>query len=258
MTRVAAIVLAFLMLAPIPLGAEEPTDQGHVVAYEHGRLTVRVTDMPLDRLLNEIAAATHASIRGGRPTRPGTFDFTDRPLSEALATILSGESFLLKYGANGAIRSIELLGRGEALPTATPGAAATAPPPLAEEEAEAVVLQRKVVAMNALARALETTTPPIGRVLHAVTDQRPAVRNSAREVALTAFASDPEIEAAYLSTLTPVDDAVLARMFRNTAPAGAAEEWLGALVARAPSSALREKAAAMLAALNKLPLGAGN
>jgi len=241
--------------------AEQGAD--HVVGYEQGRLTVRVTDMPLDRLIDEIAAATRATIRGGRPTRTVTFDFTARPVREALATVLSGESFVLKYAADGEIRRIELLGRGEALPTPTPVSTVPTPTPVSavpspraeEEAAGAPALQRKVVALNALARAMGTTTPPIGRVLEVVTDQRPGVRDGAREVALAAFASDPEIEVAYLATLTAVDDAVLARQLRNTAAVGAAEQWLGALASRAPSPALRGKATAMLAALNKLPLG---
>jgi hypothetical protein len=33
-------------------------------------LTVRVTDMPLDRLLAEIAAVTHATVRGTVEPRP--------------------------------------------------------------------------------------------------------------------------------------------------------------------------------------------
>ncbi len=245
-------LLAMLMLTPVSAGAEEAAD--HLIGYEQGRLTVRVTDMPLDRLIDEIASATRATIRGGRPTRTVTFDFTARPVREALATVLSGESFVLKYGADGEIRRIELLGRGEALPTPTP--VSTAPSPAAQGDVGAPpALQRKVEAINPLARAVGTTTPPIGRVLEVVTDQRPGVRNSAREVALAAFASDPEIEEAYLATLIAVDDAVLARKLRNTAAVGAAEAWLGALASRAPSPELRAKATAMLAALNKLPLG---
>ena len=50
-------------------------------------------------------------------------------------------------------------------------------------------------------------------------------------MALEAFGRDPEVEAAYLSTLTPVDDATLAKILRAPDPEGAAEEWMAALAA---------------------------
>jgi len=89
-------------------------------------------------------------------------------------------------------------------------------------------------------------------VLHAaVQEHDPAARAAARDAALGALTVDPEVEAAYLSTLAPVDDAVLAKILRASAAEGAAEEWMAALVARAPSAELRAKAAAVLTALQR-------
>ena len=162
--------------------------------------------------------------------------------------MLRAESFMLTYGGDGAIRTIELLARSEVQPSSRPSS--TARPPLAEEETQAVVLQRTVEVSGPLARALASATPAMGRVLHAVTlEKQASVRAAAREAALTAFAGDPEIEAAYLSTLVAVDDAALARMLRAASIDGSAEEWMKALSTRAPSVALREKAAAVLSVL---------
>ncbi|MEO6028559.1 MAG: hypothetical protein ABIR79_16960 [Candidatus Binatia bacterium] len=251
MTRLAAIVLVLAMLVGRWAVAAEPA--ADVVRYEDGRLTVRATDAPLDRVLGQIAAVTGATMRGAMPSRTASFDFTALTLSDGLTRILGAESFMLTYSGDGTIRTIDLLGRGAA-PPPSPRPSGAARPPLADEEAQAAVLQQPVAVSGPLRRALGSSTPAVGRVLHAVTlEHRTTVRAAAREAALGAFVRDPAIEAAYLSTLVPVDDATLARMLRATAAEGAAEEWMAALAARAPSPALREKATAVLAALKESP-----
>lgn len=242
-------MLVLITLMGRSAGAADPA--ADVVRYEDGRLTVRATDAPIDRLLGQIAAVTGATMRGAMPSRTASFDFTAVPLSDGLTRILGAESFMLTYGADGTIRTIDLLARGTA-PPPSPRPSGAARAPLADEEAQAVLLQQPVAVSGPLRRALGSSTPAVGRVLHAVTlEHRTNVRAAAREVALAAFVRDAAIEAAYLSTLVPVDDATLARMLRATAVEGAAEEWMAMLAARAPSPALRAKATAVLAALKE-------
>ena len=216
---------------------------------------MRVSDAPLDRVLGEIAAVTHATVHGSVGSRPVSLDVKDVPLADALARIFGAESFMLTYASDGTLRAITMIGNGEGAPAAaTPAARPTATPrpPLAEEEDQAKILQRPVTVTGALATAVGREHSPVGRVLHAaLQERRPAVRAAARDAALAAFARDPEVETAYLSTLLPVDDAVLAKIFRSTGPEGAAEEWMAALAQSAPSAALRAKAAAVLAELRK-------
>jgi hypothetical protein len=198
-------------------------------------------------------------MRGIPPTRAGSFDMHEVPLADALKRILGADSFMLTYGTDGQVRSIRFLGRGEAIayasPAPSPGAAGgAAGAPLAAEEQQAGVLQKQVIVTDypPLRRALGTTTPSIGQVLHAVTGEaNPNARSGAREVLLKTVASDPEAEAAYLSTLEPVADATLAEMLTTSAPAGGAEEWMTALSTRAQSQALRDKAKAVLRAMGK-------
>jgi hypothetical protein len=233
-----------------------PTPTPDVVRYEAGRLTVSVVDMPLDRLLAEIAAVTHATVRGSVTARPITIDFTRTALAEGMARIFGAESFMLTYGGDGVLRTITMLGAGPASsPSPVEHAVPPTPrPPLAEEEAQAVVLQRPVTVGGPLAEAVGSKQPPIGRVLHAAVQERsPATRAAAREAALDAMAKDPAVEAAYLSTLVPVEDAVLAQILRGTGPEGAATEWMAVLASRAPSEALRAKAAAVLVILQTEP-----
>ncbi len=247
----ARVVLTFVLLtSAAPAAGPAP----EVVRYENDRLSVTATDVPLDRLLAQIAAVTNATIRGTAPSRPVSADFQAVPLREGLTRLFGEESFMLTYANDGTLRTIDLLGRG--VPGTPSPVISTTPsprPPLADEEAQAQILRRTIPATGPLAGALGTDAPTIGQVLHAVLrEPRAAVRAAAREEALAAFARDPESEAAYLSTLVPVDDAVLADMLRRMAVAdGSAEEWMAALATRAPSAALRGKASAVLDAMRR-------
>jgi hypothetical protein len=140
--------------------------------------------------------------------------------------------------------AITMLASGTEGAGASPAAQATPTPrpPLAEEEDQAVVLQRPVTIFGPLAQTLGAEQAPIGRVLHAAVQERsPGTREAAREAALDAMRGDPAIEAAYLSTLVPVEDggadadsSQLGSRRRRDGMDG------GARVARAVGSATRE------------------
>jgi hypothetical protein len=243
-------MLFALIQLPSPLHGE--TTGTDVVRYDAGHLTVHVDGMPLDRLLGEIVALTHATVRGSVASRPVTMDFKDLPLSDGLTRIFGSESFMLTYAGDGTVRLIEVLGSGPAfVPVPTPRGITTPTPrpALSEEERQAEVLQQLVVVQGPLADALGGAQAPVGRVLYATVQERdPAVRAAARDAALGAILADPAVEAAYLSTLTPVDDAALAKIMSAMSTDGA-QEWMGVVAARAPSAELRAKAAAVLAAM---------
>jgi hypothetical protein len=193
MTRLVALVSLVLVLAAEAALAAEATPP--VVRYEQDRLTVRVTDMPLDRLLAEIAAVTHATIRGDAPSRTGSFDFTAVSLREGLTHVLGAESFMLTYASDGTLRAIELLGKG--VPVAMAPSPRPSGSPRAEEEPPADVLQRRIAIPPALAKKIGSETAPIGRVLRAAVHERDAsLRAAAQETALDALRNDPELEAA--------------------------------------------------------------
>ncbi len=251
------LAAAVIVIVACVCGAEAQTPRPDLVEYSDGRLTVSVTAMPLDRLIAEIAAATSVVVRGSVTTRAVTIDFTRIKLADGLTRIFGAESFMLTY-ADGQPRTMTLLGQGTGgtMPS-SPAVALGAPtpkPPLADEEEKAAILQRPVTLSGPLSNALGTRAP-IGSVLHATVQQGDAdARAGARDAVLGAMVSDPEIATAYLSTLTPVADAVLADMLRTSSGAdGAAEEWMTALVTRAPNEALRQKAAAVLAVLQATP-----
>jgi hypothetical protein len=244
------LALAFALHAAVVVAAE-PTPG--IVHLDRGRVTLHVAAMPLADLLQRLERQSGARIRGTIPERSITADLADVPLQDALDTILGAESFMLTYGGDGSVRAIELLAAGTAAPppspasTPSPAPDLTARAPLAEEQRQAAILQRRVTVSRALARAVDEEQPSVGRLLHAALGERRAgLRAEARAAVLAAFARDPETEAAYLSTLRPVDDAVLADMMRARSVDGSAEEWFAAVAARAGSEELREKAAAVL------------
>ncbi len=230
---------------------------GPLVRYDHGRLTVHAAGVPAGHVLDRIAAETGAAIRGTPRNVDVTVDVDDAALSDALAAVLGGQSFMLTYGSDGVLRAIDLLAAGPAAPlasvSAAPALSSTPSGALAEAERQAAILRRPVHVSGALARALGTDRPATGTLLHAAISERdPAVRAAARDALLATFRADPEVEAAYLSTLTPVADATLATMLQGISADGAAE-LMAALASRARSIELRRKAASVLDALERLP-----
>lgn len=251
LTSAPCVTAAEPTLTPKPAATPRAAER---IQYDGDRLTVRATDVPLDRLLAEIAAVTKATIRGTAPSRPVSVDFQAVPVREGLLRIFGEESFMLTYGSDGTLRTIDLLGRGDAVGSSpTAGISPSPRPPLAKEEEQAAILRRPIKMEGALADSLGTEEPALGQVLHAVLGQTDgALRAEAREQTLAAFARDPEAEAAYLSTLEPVDDETLAAMLRNmAAEPGAAEEWMTMLATRARSAGLRAKAAAVQAIMQR-------
>ncbi len=236
-------------------GIDQPlAGDPEVVRYEEGRLTLHADGASLARVLAAIAAETGAEIRGGLPTREVTVRLERVQLSEALGTLLRDHSFLLRYDRDGKLRAIELLGAGPPVTMLPSPARTSSPIALADEEAQAEILQRPVQVRGALARALGTETPSTGLLLHtAVGEERAAVRTDARAALLETFAANPEIEAAYLSTLQPVADATLAEILRASAGGEGAQELMIALASQARSAELRAKAAAVLEELRKTP-----
>jgi hypothetical protein len=217
------------------------------VRYAAGRLTLQVERMPIAEVMRRIGDATGAVVRGDAPTGEVTIKVDDVPMTVALDNVLGKHSFMLTYGAHGTLRSIELLGAGVPM---SPAPAGTPTRPLAAEEAQATLLQRNVPAWGSLIGAFGAEPLTVGRLLHAVVnDQRADVRAAARESILDAFVAHPEVEAAYLSTLTPVEDATLASIMRASSVDTSAEEWFAVVATRARSPELKQKATAILAAL---------
>jgi len=120
------VLLALMALSADSLAVGE---EACVVAYEADRLTVHVERASLEEVVQEIGRLSGAKIVGDvlRP-RDVTQEFDDVPVVSALTRMLGDQNFTLRYGPDGSLRTIELLGEPGAL-AAVPTAPASAGQP---------------------------------------------------------------------------------------------------------------------------------
>jgi hypothetical protein len=102
-----AFVVAVTLLSAGSLAAREPC----VVAYDDGRLTLHAEKVPLADVVREIGRQSGAEIVGEvRKPREVTRQFDRVPLFDALVRLLGEQNFTLRYGSEGKLRTISLLG----------------------------------------------------------------------------------------------------------------------------------------------------
>src|SRR5213083_2613526 len=102
------LVVAAMLLSAGPVAAREPTC---VVAYDAGRLTVHAERVPLADVVREIGRQSGAEIVGEvRKPRDVSRQFDRVPLVDALVRLLGEQNFTLRYGSEGKLRKISLLG----------------------------------------------------------------------------------------------------------------------------------------------------
>src|SRR5437016_1781116 len=110
------LVVAAMLLSAGPVAAREPTC---VVAYDADRVTVHAERVPLADVVREIGRQSGAEILGHvRKPRDLSLDFERVPLVDALARLLREQNFTVRYGPEGKLRAIDLLGEPLALAAA--------------------------------------------------------------------------------------------------------------------------------------------
>jgi hypothetical protein len=83
---------------------------GALVTYSPEALSISVANAPLTAVLKEIAGQSGAVIRGEPSARAVGASFEDVPLGEALHRVLGEQNFTVRYGPEGELRAIDLLG----------------------------------------------------------------------------------------------------------------------------------------------------
>ena len=110
------LLVAAMALSAGPLAAGEPMC---VVAYDADRVTVHAERVPLANVVREIGRQSGAEILGQvRKPRDLSLDFDRVPLVDALARLLREQNFTVRYGPEGKLRAIDLLGEPLALAAA--------------------------------------------------------------------------------------------------------------------------------------------
>jgi hypothetical protein len=219
-----------VMLAALTPGmvAAEPRPD---VRYQDGRLSVHVNDVPLDNLLDVVREETGLAFRGEvRDWRKVNKQFEGVPLPEALGRILGRQNFILRYGADGQPKVVELQGMPQVPSTASRN----------KQKQRQNVLQLLATAppvplSPVLHQALRTGTARPTQLLMAGAQQNAqGVRMEARR----AFLSAVEANRPLRDALVAADPAAVAPLLRSL-PAERVDESLADLARRGGDPKLR-------------------
>src|SRR5262245_34445678 len=147
--RIAAVLCALALPAGSLRAADEPpagaaeTPPGRVITYRDDALTVRLSNVSVTEVLDEIGRQANAEIRGGVVNeRTVSTEFEAVPLPEALHRLLGDQNFALVYGDGDHLRAIKLLGGPQQVtkPPGMPGAPPTPAAPAKPNNAVATLL----------------------------------------------------------------------------------------------------------------------
>ena len=245
----AAVVLALAGLLGA-LGAKAE----RLIRYEHDALTVRLTNVPVAEVLDELRRQTGAEIRG-QPHTPGavTAEFAAVPLGEALHRLLGEQNFALVFADGGRLKAVRLLGEAEGLAAAPPSGAAppaparTTPPQVAAADLATLLARHAPVPVaGRLAPLLGASSASFAQLVDLTLHQDDAdVRAEALGTAVSTLEMDPTLLAAVVDELDTVDDGALHTLFGNVAGEHA-EEIAMLILTQARANELRVKASSIL------------
>ncbi len=227
---------------------------GRVVAYAHDTLSVRLSNVPVEEVLDDVARQTGAEIRGSvAHPRSVSAEFDALPLPEALHRLLGDENFTLVYGEGDRLRAIKLLG-GPQVQGASTARAPGAPVPAAPAKPAAslpillglVNAHPPVQVSGRLAQVLGSSTATLSQVLQmGIQHEDAVVRGEAVRAGLQVLETDAHLRTSFMSTLNGIDDADLARYVRGMA-GPRAEETILQIMTQSRGSDFRIKASGIL------------
>lgn len=235
------------------------------VEYRADQLAMRAAAVPLQEVLDAVAAATGATVQGTPlENRSVSIEIEALPLDAALHRILGVQNFTLRYRGDGRPSVIVLLGGPEAAsaPSDRPTAAGVAvvpstlpPAPAGFPLALSRALQRArpVPLPESLAEALGTDRATLPQLLDLATDDGDGLRRAeATQAVLSAFERQSRLRRAFLRTLHGLDDASLEAIVA----AEGGPRFVGVLdylAAHSRETALQKKAAVLLERVRPAP-----
>jgi hypothetical protein len=242
-------VAACLALAIVaPAGADAPD-----VRWDGDRVSARFDAVPLGDALEALARATGAELRGAVATPHGvTLTLDAVPIEEALARLLAGQSYTVRYGEGGRVKAILLggtVGVRTAPPPRSPAAGvASAPsgPVFPLVLGKMFDSHRPLDVPDALAARLGEKQLGMPRLLEiAVVDDDGVSRALASNVVLSALEHEARYRRSFLRTLHRLEPAELAAIADG--PSGERfEELLEFLAAHSREPTLQKKAGVVL------------
>jgi hypothetical protein len=229
---VAVAIVAIVALGTCLARADAP-----YVHYADGRLSVRLEGVPLAEVLDRVAAATGAVIRGdAAESRDVTAQFDDVPLERALPQLLGSQNYSLRFDAKGNLSSVTLSGPPEA-------------PSVPEPPARPPTFLRTARVTGALRDALGADDVQLRKLFDVGANHPdPVIRRDATRVVVEVIEGDPAFRALVVS----MDDAGFADVLRKHGGANASR-LAGSIMGAARSYELRAKAARVMEQLRQPP-----
>ena len=245
------------VLAADPVGA--PAAGPVALEVRDDRLTGRLEAVPVETVLEALAGATGAGVRG-RPSAPRevTADFEAMPLALALPRIVGEQSFTLEYGRDGRLTAIVLRGGPEApspaapaRPAADPAASPAGPRPFPLVLGRAFTRHRPVELPAPRAQALGSERTTFVQLLETAASDDDGVRRAqATQVVLSALERESRLRRAFLRSLYALDADDLATLAAGETGARF-QGLLAYLAAHSREPALQKKAAVFLQQLRQ-------
>jgi hypothetical protein len=224
------------------------------LTYRNDRLSAHLARVPLEEVMIDLGHASGAEVYGPvHEPRDISAEFDDVPLVEALHRLLGDQNFVVKYGKDGRLRAVKLLG-GPQAPihiVATPPPTTRAREPVASASKAPLDLDGAVAILDGhspvpvsgqLAQALGTDAASFRDLFDAASNNEDAVvRAEAMRAFIGALDAEPEFRDPVLHALDTLDDLTLAEMLRRLA-GSRAEEIAAQFAANAHVSQLSSRA----------------
>jgi hypothetical protein len=225
-SRLTALLALLVTAFPLTASGGDTGSPRRVLDYREDRLTLHVQEVPLTEVVAEIARQSGAELRGQvyKP-REVSAAFEDQPLVPALERLLGEQNFTLRYGRDGQLRMIHLLGQPQA-PVAPstplgPAAAGLKPTPGSPVGLAGVVAaddwQRPGVPHVSASSKRAGTPGGTGKhgqggsaILGAPGQANGAAQQAGADQPLTGAELQQRLRRAFLNSLQNMDDATLA------------------------------------------------
>jgi len=233
----AAVLLGLASLVALAADA----DEGRLVVVHGDALTVRLVNVPVTEVLEDIARQSGADIRGTvRKPREISAEFADVPLADALQRLLGDQAFALVYSSTGDLRAVKLVDGSDASPPPSPAAAAST------EFMRIVSAHDRVKVHGVLADAIGAPTGSILQLFDLATrHDDPSVRTEAVKAMVGLLEADQSVRNALMNQLHFMDDVQVTTLLRNSAGPHA-EELLRTVMVQATAIELRARASSVL------------
>jgi hypothetical protein len=238
-----------------PDGATGPTGGDgaaeRTIMLRGDRLTVQVTDVPLEDVLRVLAEPSKAELKGAiKEPRQITVDFVDVPLQDGLTRLLGDQNFALTFREDGSLRTLTLL--GVPVEAAETRVVKTAPTTTAAPATPGEILQHPVPVSGRLREFLGGQPTATMQQLMDITlrQEDASLRQEAMRAGMSAIDTVPDLRASVVSSLENADDQTLATVLRNMAQ-DRAQEIATHMATGSRTPQIRARGAQLLRTLNQ-------